>query len=398
MSDETLYVQMLGGFSVKYQGHPLLFERSSASKTAQLLQMTFFYRDKGISKELLMDALYGRDSVENRNGSLNNTIFRLRRQLEAAGLPEGRYVVIHNGILKWEEKIPVEVDVLKFEEKIEESSQKTGEERIKALYEACKLYKGEFLPSMIGEDWAAVENTRLQTIYTAALKEVCQDLMENKRFGEVYELCTEAAKIYPFDEWQIWRMDSLIAQNRCREAMDIYKETTKLFFDELGLSPSKEMLKRFQIMSERIEQSVSTMEDIQYNLTEKEASKGAYYCTFPSFVDSYRIIGRMMERNGISVFMMLCTLTDGKGQDQMGTEKNKEASEILGRAIGCSIRKGDFFTRYNESQYLIMLSGAKKEDCAGISERINERYKKEYQGRMKVHYYAASIADFTMPY
>jgi len=393
MWEEKLYVQMLGGFSVMYQGNTLVFERNSASKTAQLLQMIFYNRDKGISKEILMDAVYGRDSVENRNGSLNNTIFRLRRQLEAAGLPKGKYIVIHNGIVQWENLIPVEVDVLQFEEKVEESSQQTGKERFAALKDACRLYRGEFLPYMIGEDWIAVENTRLQNLYTKALKEVCCCLKEENKYEEIYELSTEAAKIYPFDDWQLWRIDSLIALNRCREAMDIYKETTAMFFDELGLPPSKEMLKRFHVMSDKIEQSVSVIEDIQYDLHEKEESRGAYYCTFPSFVDIYRIVSRMMERNGISVFIMLCTLTDNKGQDQLGTEKNKEASEYLRNAIRSSLRKGDFFTRYNESQFLIMLSGTQKENCEGIYERINRRFKEEYQGRMKVHYYVSSVAD-----
>ena len=88
MNDKTLNVHMLGVFSIEYEDHPLWFERSAVSKTAQLLQMIFYNLDNGISKELLMDALYGRESVENRNGSLNNTIFRLRKQLEAAGLPK----------------------------------------------------------------------------------------------------------------------------------------------------------------------------------------------------------------------------------------------------------------------------------------------------------------------
>ena len=171
MNDKTLNVHMLGVFSIEYEDHPLLFERSAVSKTVQLLQMIFYNLDNGISKELLMDALYGRESVENRNGSLNNTIFRLRKQLEAAGLPKGRYVTIHNGIMKWEEQISVKIDVLSFKEKISESDQKIGEERIKCLMEACKLYKGEFLPNMIGEDWVAIENTKLQTLYVKALKE-----------------------------------------------------------------------------------------------------------------------------------------------------------------------------------------------------------------------------------
>ena len=88
MEKEILQVQMLGGFSLVYQGKTLVFDRNYTSKSTQLLQILFLHLENGIPKEQLLDELYSRDDVENRNGSLNNTIFRLRRQLEAAGLPK----------------------------------------------------------------------------------------------------------------------------------------------------------------------------------------------------------------------------------------------------------------------------------------------------------------------
>ena len=91
MEKEILQVRMLGGFSMVYQEKTLVFDRNYISKSTQLLQILFLHLKKGIAKERLLEELYGRDDVENRNGSLNNTIFRLRKQLEAAGLPEGKY-------------------------------------------------------------------------------------------------------------------------------------------------------------------------------------------------------------------------------------------------------------------------------------------------------------------
>ena len=394
MRDDMLHVQMLGGFSMAYQGKPVLFERNYVSKTAQLLQIIFLHIEEGIAKETLLDALYGRDDVENRNGSLNNTIFRLRKQLHNAGLPEGKYLVLSGGIYRWEEKIPVVVDCHQFEGKIKEGqAQQDPELRAGILMEACSLYTGEFLPLMIGEDWATVSNIYYQELYAAALQNVCGWLKEQKNYGKIYELCTAASKIYPFEEWEIYRIDSLIAMNRYREAMEIYKEATTTFFDELGLPPSKEMLDRFRIMSDHIQQSVSAIEEIKNGLQEKGSKSGAYYCSFPSFMDIYHIISRMMERNGISVFIMLCTLTDGKGMIQKGNEKTKEASECLRQVIRNSLRKGDFYTRYNENQFLIMLSGTKKENCNEISNRIDQAFKQSVTGRFKISYYVTSVAD-----
>lgn len=394
MKDDILYVQMFSGFTMIYQGKKLILERNYTSKTSQLLQILFLHLKDGITKENLLESLYGRDMVENPNGSLNSTIFRLRKQLEAAGLPKSRYFSLNGGIYKWEGSIPVEVDVHCFEEKIKEGQRiEQEEERAEKLKEACDLYTGEFLPMMIGEDWVTVSNIYYQELYFSALRDVCTWLKKENRFQEIYGLTTAAAKIYPFEEWQIWRIDSLIAMNRYQEAMNIYNETVRLFFDELGISPSPEMLERFHLMSDRIQQSVSTIEEIRNGLKEKGQRSGAYYCTLPSFIDTYHIISRMMERNGVSVFMMLCTLTDNKGRMQTGTGKNKEASECLQRAICKSLRRSDFYTRYNENQFLIILSETNQENCTAISRRIAQAFRGDFNGRYKIHYYVASVAE-----
>ena len=98
-----------------------MFDRNYISKSTQLLQILFLHLEKGIAKERLLEELYGRDDVENRNGSLNNTIFRLRKQLEAAGLPEDKYFYLKKGIYYWDSAIPVETDLSVFEKKLEES-------------------------------------------------------------------------------------------------------------------------------------------------------------------------------------------------------------------------------------------------------------------------------------
>ena len=93
MNQNILKVRMLGCFSLEYKGKELVLDRNNVSKTTQLFQLLLLHtQDGGISKAALIDALYGRTEVENKNGSLNNTLFRLRKQLKAAGLPESNYI------------------------------------------------------------------------------------------------------------------------------------------------------------------------------------------------------------------------------------------------------------------------------------------------------------------
>ena len=348
MPEKQLKVKMLGGFSLSYGDKELVVDRSSVSKTTQLLEMVLLCAEEGIAKTSLIDGLYGREDVENKNGSLNNTLFRLRRQLAVAGLPESSYITIQKGICQWDPQIPVEVDCVRFEKTVLEGQKETDREtQMKTFIRACDLYTGEFLPDMIGEDWATVRNIHYRNLYFSCLEELCGWLKEKEEFEELYRLTTAASTIYPFEEWQIWRIDSLIAMARYQEAMDIYQETSRMFFDELSLPPSPQMLERFRFMSERISQSAGAIEDIKQGLIERERTKGAYFCSFPSFVDIYHVISRMMERNGTSVYIMLCTLRSSKGPVLRENDRSREVSEALMEAIRKSLRRGDFYTRYN---------------------------------------------------
>ena len=338
--------------------------------------------------------MYGRSDVENKNGSLNNTIFRLRKQLTAAGLPESSYININGGMCTWDPDIETSVDVCDFKQTIEsarhEKSQKT---KMEIYAKAWKLYTGEFLPDMMGEDWAAVENIACRDMYFDCVEELCHYLKTEEKFEELYRVAHSAAEIYPFYDWQIWEIDSLIGMSRYKDGLDVYKRTTKLMFDELGLSPSAGMLERFKLMGERTSQAAGAIEDIKYRLREKESIEGAYYCTYPSFVDVYHVFGRMMERTGMSVFLMLCTLdfinieTDDENQ--------KYYSELLRESIQHAVRKGDFYTRYNIQQYLVMLIGITQENCTLVSKRINIEFNKRLTRRknVSIDYYVASLGE-----
>lgn len=81
-----LKVRMLGGFTLEYKGKELVLDRNNVSKTTQLFQLLLLHtQDGGISKAALIDALYGRSDVENKNGSLNNTIFQAPKAAHRSG-------------------------------------------------------------------------------------------------------------------------------------------------------------------------------------------------------------------------------------------------------------------------------------------------------------------------
>lgn len=391
MATERLEIRMLGTFSVNYAGREIVIDRNAVSKTTQLLQMLALHAQEGISKAGLIDALYGRETVENKNGSLNNTIFRLRRQLKAAGLPDSQYICIQNGMCTWDEAIPLWVDVCEFQNLAEESQSKTGQEEIRLCRKAVACYTGEFLPNMIGEGWVTVENVHCKELYTNCVRKLCEYYMKEEHYEETLRIATSASVIYPFEDWQLWQIDSLMAMSRYQEAMEVYEKATKLVLDELGLPPSPEMLRRFRIMGEHVSQTAEVTEDIRKRMDEKVHIEGAYYCSFPGFIDIYHVFSRMMERNGATVYIMLCTLKGISVKDGYIEGKDREASELLAEAIRGSLRRGDFYTRYSYSQYLILFSDIRMENCKIVSDRIQKRFEQKTAGEYRVDFDVTSI-------
>lgn len=397
-NEPILYVNMLGKFSMSYDGQPISFKRNTATNAMKLLQILLHATgtpEGGIPRTQLWEELFGREDLANVANNLRVTVFRLKKMLSATCLPEYEYLHIEKGLYKWESPVPLYIDVLEFVKLVERAKNETDKEkRGKLLLEACRLYRGEFLPGLSGEDWVIILSVQYKNLYAYAITEVCEYLKEQKEYETILELTRTAVEIYPFDEYQTYRIDALIALNRYKEARDYYEETSKMFFEELGITPSEKMMNQFHEMSSKMSQKYQDADEIKEGLKEKSYENGAFYVQLPSFRDNYRLVRRMIERNGRSVFLMICSITDRQGIPMESSEKLEVLSNNLHKSIKGSLRRGDFFTKYSPSQFLIMLVGTNREDCDIIYDRILSRFAENHKTwKQNLQYYVSPVAD-----
>lgn len=147
-------------------------------------------------------------------------------------------------------------------------------------------------------------------------------------------------------------------------------------------------------MSKMLLLDAEGFQEIHNALKEKADPEGAYYCSYPGFVDAYRVLNRVLDRMNQSVFLMLCTITDVRDREIENKERLKNISEKLGQAIQGALRKGDVYTRYSANQYLVLLMGISKENCTITSGRIDTYFRKrETSRRIKISYRVVSIRD-----
>ena len=378
--ETVLYVQMLGVFNIKYGEQPISLGRNTATKAVKLLQILLYHLEKGIAREALLECLYGREDLTDAANNLRVTVHRLKKLLVDAGLPEHDYITIKKGIYQWDSPMPVVVDALEMKRLIETAEEEDEEEKkIEMLEQACGMYMGEFLPNMSGEDWVVVESLQYKNMYSDALRQVCDWKLENGEYEQVLKLCAPACEMYPFDEWQTVKIDCYMGLHRYKDALKEYEETAKMLVEELGISPTPKMMEQFKFMSKRITNRPQEINEIQDQLQEETWEKGAFFCTIPGFRDAYRVIRRCMERNGQSVFLLVCTLVDSKGRPMEQSEKLEAMSDVLFLSVKNSLRRCDFFTKYNTTQYLVMLMGTNEENCQIVIDRITKRFTAEHK-------------------
>lgn len=400
MDDNKIIVQMLGGFSITYEGKPVSLERSSITKATQLLQYLIYYRGKKIPREALINILYNEYDISNPANNLKVNLFRLRKLLASSHLPNYDYISFKSGMYSFSSEIPIEIDAEQFDAFATQAQNPdiSDEEKIVLLQRAIECYSGKFLPMLLNEPWAVVESVRYRDIYLKCISQA-SDLL--KRTGDLalrLDICSRAVHIYPFDEeMHLLRIECLLDMKRYADALAAYDEATKLFFEELGVSPSPKMLSIYRQMTSNIKLETSTVEHIKETIRETEGINGAYYCNYLGFVDSYRFISRVIERSGQSIFLSLFTLTNIQGDPLEAGEKLIESAEALHNVISGALRRGDLYTRYSPNQFLVLLVGINYENCSIVSDRIFFRFRDEKKIRgVRLQHSATSGADVHM--
>lgn len=392
--ENILQVRMFGTFSMSYNGMPLAMKRLRRNNQfTNLMQAVLYHSEKGVGRDWLEDIVFEDRDVENRHNSLRVLIYKAIRKLRELGLPEEKYIYLENGIYRWTPQIRVEVDAIEFN-RIYQKAEETEDpgERLEMYLHACYMYQGEFLADCAGVAWIGYESKRYRKIFQDIVNQAAILLREREEWKRLEKLGKFAALAAPFSDWEELIMEAYMETGRFDDARILYEETADYYQREQGIYPSARMLQAIERLGSQMMYSYELLDTIQKKLTEEpdETVMGGYYCTFPVFQGIYQAVTRIMERGGQAVYLMLCTLVDGKGNPIQKEERLEEFSERLKDAICKSVRHGDIVNQFGRSQYLVLLINTTRENCEVVQERINRNFNVGYQ-RVGVRYHVNCV-------
>lgn len=372
-----LRVTMFGEFKVTYEGREIVLKSGKSTKSIQIFQYLLCNYPDGVPTETILEHIFGNDEVVNPRNNLKVSVSQLRKQLAAAGLPGKKFITVTGGRYCWCDDLVPTIDVNEFIITADKAQTETNQKyKLLLLRQAIDLYSGNFLPHLSGIDWAEELNAYYIRRFSEAVRAYADILEQEDAWEEILPVAEKANRILHMEEWQVLRIECLMRLGRWEEAKRVYNEAVAALQKEYHLPPSKELSKQYDLISRRTVNHFGTFDEVLKSLEEDRDTSGAYLCTFPGFIDLYRVAVRSMLRSGINCCIMLCTVCSRDGEAIQNTARLAEAAERASTAIGSALRRGDFYAWFNESQFVICLSGTCLENCDIVSERIKNYYQK----------------------
>ena len=103
---------------------------------------------------------------------------------------------------------------------------------------------------------------------------------------------------------------------------------------------------------------------------------GAFCCSYETFKQMYQMVARSASRDQTSVALLLLTLV-GKDGYTIPRSELSQTMYLLKSSVQSALRKGDVFSCYSRSQYVLMLSVHKPEDCSVVELRLRDAFQKQ---------------------
>lgn len=219
-------------------------------KGKSIFKYLIAYRDRPVSKEVLMDLIWPDTSPEAARNNLNVAIYGLRQSLRQAGLPESA-ILYQDDCYLINPELTLWVDVEAFSAHVAQGrdDEKNGN-MLAAMREyrlAEALYTGDYLEEDRYEDWPLAERQSLKETYMAVVQRLCQSYYEQ---GDFTACVAEAHKVLAADSCREiahrWIMLCYAQQGQRYLAIRQYQDCVDALDDELGIEPSPETTRLYQ--------------------------------------------------------------------------------------------------------------------------------------------------------
>ncbi len=375
-----LYITTLGVFDLKVKDESIAQDFGRSYRIIKLLHYFLTFKNKKLLPESIIDNLYQDSQSFDPKNMLRAQIYRLRQSLKKL-VPEGQEerdyisIIFSNGYYSLElgKKIILDVDL--FEDLIRDGDnirEKDINKAIEIYKRAINLYKGNYLEESSYEIWLVPIRNYYNRIYIKTLFNLLDLLKEKNEYESIIEICEEAIQYISEEEGiHIYLMESMLKLGQIKNALSYYEFIFPSFSNEIANTLSPRMKNIYKkIQSHFNENKKLEIGEIELKL-EEENETGPLYCNMDYFKFIFSSQKRKRkygeERDYISLISLDSNIYD--------KEEIKKWSKIVRNALDKTLRKGDIYTFWNDTQVLVLLSNVKEGGLASIESRLRLKLK-----------------------
>jgi DNA-binding SARP family transcriptional activator/class 3 adenylate cyclase/pimeloyl-ACP methyl ester carboxylesterase len=236
---------ILGPLEATLSGTPIPL---GAGRQRALLAFLLIHANQVVSSERLIDGLWGQDPPAGAAHSLHVYVSRLRKALEPQRDQTTPAEVLVTRTPGYMVRVGLDaLDRFRFERFVADGRRMLSEgdpaAAAKRLDEALALWRGPALVEFADEAFAQAEAARLEELRMGAFEDRVEAKLALGHHSELIGDMGAAARANPLRErlWALWML-ALYRSGRQSEALRIYQELRTHLGQELGITPSPELV------------------------------------------------------------------------------------------------------------------------------------------------------------
>lgn len=386
-----IHVNLFGCLSFETEDGSVSRQLNHSKKLTSLFAYLLLHPGRNIPVNELIDVLWPESGSNDPAHALKTLLYRIRCMMKEDGIPFYREcILVQSSTCRWNPQIQTVLDVNEFERCCQSALLETtpASEKLTLLSRAIGLYRGEFLPKCGAEEWIIPIAAYYHELYLKAVIALAWQLDAVRQYEEMANLCRKALLVEPYDEeLHYCLIYALAKQSRKQAALEHYHYTSNLLLNRLGVSPSERMRALYHKITSAGEQAFTDMDSIQNSLQEPENAKGAFLCDYAFFHQIYQLQSRLVERNGVTMHLVLLTLMDTE-QNPLPQKKQSIAMEQLLKICCSCLRKNDVISQYSSSQFVLMLPTSDEASTHSAVSRLLSQFHRAYPKSPAVIQYA----------
>lgn len=373
----NVHIKTLGDFDMLIEGESIMQDSSRSYKLFKLFEYFLTFRNKKIQPEIIIENLWqDQDSMDPKN-MIRGQIFRLRQILKDI-LPGEDYLKItfSNGFYTLEVGENVILDIDEMEMMINEGNKYLGSDKDRARIayrEAVNIYEGGYLAENHYEIWLVPVRNYYKRLFVKTIEKLVDLYLEKGEYEEIVKLTERAITVEPYEE-NIHKhlIESQLRLGKIHDANNHLQFMQIAFEKQMGIETTtimRELEKK--IKSYSIEKMDLTENDINKKLDLHELN-GPLKCESEHFKLLYNSYKRRRKNEQEDIdYISLITFDEA---DESGLESWQA---IMVKTLESTLRKGDVYTIWNDSQILILLLEVGDGRTAVIEERIKKTIKED---------------------